>query len=230
MMSARYIFCVMLLWPISGFSQIGTHFKYVIGQSDQMDAYRLSQDGVYLAVEFGFRFKPRRIEFHPALGYRRTFYNDTQDPFATGAKHGYMDALDFDFHTDLDLFDFEGDCDCPTWSKEGEFFKKGFFLEVSPGLSFQGLTRTFYYSDPGSPDVPVTSTNLLWKFSLGAGIDIGISEHITITPILSWTMLSKAEWAGLDENGEAGTLDDQTYLAAGFRTTYIMDPKRRGRY
>lgn len=230
MMSARFILFLILLCPVIGSGQIGMHFKYIIGQSDQLDEYQLSQDGIYFAVEYGFRFKPRRIEFHPALGYRRTFYNDVQDPYASGAKHGYMDALDFDFHTDLYLFDFEGDCDCPTWSKEGEFFKKGFFLEVSPGLSFQGLTRTFYNSDPGPPDVPVTSTNLLWKFSFGAGIDIGISEHLTLTPILSWTMLSKAEWARLDEYGHTGTLDDQTFLAAGLRMTYIMDPKRRGRY
>lgn len=229
-MLTRYIISLVLLWPVTGWCQFGVNLKYFSGQSDLLDAYQLSQDGVHLAVEYGFRYKPKRIEFHPSIGYRRTFDHEDENPYAASAKHGYIDALDLDFHTDFYPFDFAGDCDCPTWAKEGQFIKKGLFLEVSPGLSIQGLTRTFYVSDPGPPDVPITSTNLLWKLSFGAGIDIGVSEQVTITPIFSWTTVSKAEWEGLDASGTAGTLDDQTYLALGLRMIYKPDSRHRRRY
>lgn len=228
-MLARRILLLMLTWPALGWSQFGLNLKYINGQSRQLDDYRLSQDGVHLALEYGFRLKQKRVEFHPAIGYRRTFYNENQDPFADGAEHGYMDALDVDFNTDIYPFDFGGDCDCPTWSKEGELLKKGLFLEVSPGASVQGLTRTFYYSDPGPATVPVTSTHLIWKLSLGIGLDIGISETFTLTPIFSWTMLSDAEWEALDEYGVDGTLEDQSYLAGGLRMIYKPDPRRHRR-
>ena len=226
-MLARYTFILLILCPLVGYSQFGVNLKYITGQSDLLDEYQISQNGVHLAVEYGFRLKEKRLEFHPAIGYRRTFSADEENPGAPDAKHGFIDALDVDFHTSIYPFDFGGDCDCPTWSKEGNLMKKGFFLEASPGLSYQNITRTYYESGFDPPQVPFSTSNVLWKFSLGAGLDIGLSETMTLTPIFSWTMFSDAEWEGLSNEGLAATLDDQAHLGYGLRMSYKPDPKRR---
>jgi len=224
-MLKKYIHLLLILCPIVSYGQFGINVKYLFGQSDLLEEYNLSQDGIHASLEYGFRLKEKRLEFHPGLGYRFTFFKEG-DYLSDDAKHGYFNSIDLDFNTSIYPFDFGGDCNCPTFSKDGNVIKKGFFFEVSPGLAYQTLHREFwYYSDPGPP-YPISSSNLCWKLSLGAGIDIGLSEEFTLTPMFSWTKISNEEWEGLTDDPQTGVLDDQTYLAAGLRMIYKPDPKR----
>lgn len=219
----RHLFFLpFLLVAGTHYGQIGLNVKYLIGQSESLDIMQLSQNGMQVSMEYAFRLKEKRLEFHPGLGYRFTFNSDTYD--------GYFNAIDLDLNTAIYPFDFAGDCDCPTFSKEGNLIKKGFFLEISPGVSYQTLHRLrLQESNPDGMDVPITDHNILWKIGGGAGIDIGITESFTITPMVTYTALGKADWNGLNENGTAGTLDDQAYLGAGLRMVYQPDDKRRRR-
>jgi hypothetical protein len=230
-MLKRFIHLLLILCPIVSYGQLGVNVKYLFGQSDLLEQNHLSQDGVQASLEYSFRLKEKRLEFHPGLGYRFTFFNEIDnDTNLDEENHGYFNSLDLDFNTSIYPFDFGGDCDCPTFSKEGNLIKKGFFLEVSPGLGYQTLHRDYYESDPGPADVPISSTNLAWKLSFGGGMDIGLTEEFTLTPLFSWTKISNEEWDGLTDYGETGVLDDQTYLGAGLRFTYKPDPKRRRRF
>ena len=220
---------LLILCPLAGYGQFGVNVKYLFGQSETLDLAHISQDGIQASLEYGFRLKQKRVEFHPGLGYRFTFFKEG-NYFREDALHGYFNSIDLDLNTSVYPFDYAGDCHCPTFSKDGNLIKKGFFFEISPGLAYQTLHREFYFSDPQAAEVPIVSSNLVWKLSIGGGLDIGITETFTLTPIFSWTKVANKEWEGLNYDGSDGTLEDQSYLSAGLRFTYKPDPKRRRRF
>ncbi len=216
----KWMICLVLgCAPLIGYGQFGLNIKYLFGQSVLLEDVNLSQDGLQASIEYGFRLKKKRLEFHPGIGYRYTF---------DGAQYdGNMTAFDLDLNTAIYPFDFGGDCDCPTFSKEGNLIKKGLFIEGSPGLSFQTLNRNHIIPvDPDNPQESYSNNNTLLKLGIGIGIDIGFSDAITLTPMLTYTRLSSEEWIGLNRDGSTGTLDDQAYMGAGLRIVYKPDPKR----
>jgi hypothetical protein len=196
--------------------------KSIFGQSEILDQSHLSQNGFKASVVYGFRLKKKRLEFHPGIGYRSTWNSESYD--------GYLNAIDLDLNTAIYPFDFGGDCDCPTFSKEGDLFKKGFFLEINPGVAYQTLHRVRGNTDPTNP-LPFSDNNMVFKIGVGGGLDIGLSDQFTLTPLFALTWQSSNTWDGLNPDGSAGMLDDDAYLSAGLRVTYKPDPKgRRRRY
>ena len=228
-MIQKATYLILFLFPIACFGQFGGNVRYIFGQSETLELAHISQDGIQASVEYGFRLKQKRVEFHPGLGYRFTL----DKPNFEGTMHSF----DLDFNTAIYPFDFAGDCDCPTWSKDGTLIKKGFFIEVSPGIAYQTLQRNFIVSDVAGGELEPTdigSSNLLLKLGASVGLDIGISEQFTITPMLTISMLSDAEWEGLNRQAYSQPtdleLEDFSYLGAGIRVAYKPDPKRRRRF
>ena len=213
-------FLLLTSLPCLCFSQIGVNVRYLFGKSDILELENISQDGVHASAEYHLRLKEKRLEFRPGLGYRFTFNSSSYD--------GHIRSFDFDIGTAIYPFDFGGDCDCPTFSKQGNLVKKGFFLELTPGVGYQILSRL--RSEPDDPDkLPIRSKNFIWKMGGAAGLDIGLSDHYTLTPMLSATMLSTSDWDGLRQDGSTGTLNDFVYFGAGLRFTYSSDDGRRRR-
>lgn len=221
-MIRRFSLLSFVCIPFLCSGQVSLNVKALFGQSETLDTAVISQDGLQASVEYLFRpIKEKRIEIRPGLGYRFTWNNQNYD--------GYFNSIDLDLNTSVYPFDFGGDCDCPTFSKDGNVMKKGFFLEVSPGVSYQILTRL--RSDPDNPSkLPIRSKNFVWKIGGAAGIDIGITEQFTLTPMFSATWLSSSEWEGLRQDTSTGSLKDYVYLGAGIRIGYHSDPKRRKRF
>ncbi|MBK8563799.1 MAG: hypothetical protein IPN76_10775 [Saprospiraceae bacterium] len=93
-------------------------------------------------------------------------------------KHSFSEGemnlkqLGLHFNTAIYIFDLASDCNCPTFSKDGNTFGKGFFLEVSPGVSF--LSNRFAGEAGLLPYYPKNSVAL--GGSLGAGLDIGLTD------------------------------------------------------
>lgn len=228
-MIQKATYLILFLFPLACFGQFGGNVRYIFGTSETLELAHISQDGIQASLEYGFRLKQNRVEFRPGLGYRFTLPKPNFE--------GTMYSFDLDFNTAIYPFDFAGDCDCPTWSKEGTLIKKGFFIEVSPGIAYQTLQRNYILSDYIPIELEptdISSSNLLWKLGAGVGLDIGISEQITITPMLTVTMLSDAEWEGMSRYAYSGPYkletDDFSYLGAGIRVAYKPDPKRRRRF
>ena len=217
---------LLIICPLVSYGQFGANIKYQIGQSKTLDEVHFSQDGMQASLEYGFRLKQKRLEFHPGIGYRFTWNKD--------ALEGYFNSIDLDLNTSIYPFDFAGDCHCPTFSKDGELFKKGFFLEISPGIAYQTLHRTKFMSDVypfPTERVNITSNEVIFKIGAAAGLDIGLSEQLTLTPMVSMTWLSSKEWEGLNRTySDLITLDDYSYIGAGLRLAYKPDPKRRRRF
>lgn len=168
--------------------------------------------GMHFGVDYWFRLPQKRVEFFPEFSYEKynQDFGDFKDEIST---------LNFYFNTNFYLFDFEGDCDCPTFSKGGDFFEKGFFIQVSPGISY--FTSTFGPESEGIED-----KNFHFGVGLGAGIDIGISDFLTITPLVKFTWLPSAsreelELATESQPGDLDTSISQIYggIRLGFRWT-----------
>lgn len=217
----RWFYLPLLsLIPCICFGQVSANLRYLFGKSETLTLKEFDQNGIHASLEYHLRLKEKRIEFRPGLGYRFTY--------GPSSSLGDISSIDFDLGTAVYPFDFGGDCDCPTFSKDGNLVKKGFFLEVIPGVAYQMIKRIEYQSgDPGN--LPVKSKNFVWKIGGAAGIDIGISEHFTLTPMLSFTWLSNEEWTSLEEDGISGDLPDYAYLGTGVRITYDSGDKKRRR-
>jgi hypothetical protein len=199
--------CIML--PCVAFGQFGINARYQSAESVR----QVSMQGIHAGVEYHFRLKTNRIEFRPMLGYRRSF-GQGNDIFE-------YSSIDFDFNTSIYPFDFEGDCNCPTFSKQGTLIKKGFFFEVQPGIGYQTLSHQVL----GNAE----SSNMVFKLGGAAGLDIGLSEHITITPFVSGTQIFSGNWEVLQTDEMDGQLDEGLQFGGGLRLSYSADEKKRRR-
>lgn len=132
-----------------------------------------------LNLGFWFRLKSYRWEFLPELQYESML--KTSKP-----EYSYeVSTYSFRLHNRIYLFDFFNDCNCPTFSKQNTFFKRGFFLEFSPGLSLPKLQYTDETGNIKRKMLPVL------QLSIGTGLDIGLSDSFTLTPLLRYRYLHR---------------------------------------
>ncbi len=131
--------------------------------------------GWQAGIDYWFRLKKRRIEFAPEITYSQ-FNQSSQDGNISLRQFGLH------FNTDVYIFDLASDCNCPTFSKDGNLFSKGFFLEVSPGVVLMNNKM-----EKESTLVPFNAfyNKNSWAAggSVGAGLDLGFSDLFTITPL-----------------------------------------------
>lgn len=166
-----------------------TDWEGLIQQSSLEGAVPI-ESGFAIGIDRWFRLKNARVEFFPELNYAR--YSVDWSDNTTKMSHQQISLF---ANTHFYLLDLEGDCDCPTFSKDGGFFKKGFYVELSPGLSYATSKIKGIAGDP-------SNSSLIPSIGLGLGVDIGITDLITITPMLRFRRHFGAEWEGLIENLE----------------------------
>ncbi len=128
----------------------------------------------------------------------------------------------FLLNTNIYLFNLEGDCDCPTFGKEGGFFKKGFHIQAGPGVVYSSKKIDETAADSGMQTVSTTD-NFNFAFVVGAGLDIGLTDKFTITPFARFKYLASQEWIKLNDslNGAEEPVDNNsssiTNLEAGLK-------------
>ena len=130
--------------------------------------------GWQLGVDYWFRLKKRRIEFAPELSYSR--FQRNFDLYKL--EHSEVSVH---FNTDIYVFDLASDCNCPTFSKDGNFFSKGFFIELAPGAIM--ASNKLSKDDPLFDSGLVDGNEFAFGGYLGAGLDLGFSDLFTITPL-----------------------------------------------
>jgi len=224
-----------LLFMSSSFSQIGfsvgykhldaTNWENLIANYNVSVEDGLSplKEGTDFAFDYWFRLKKRRVEFHPELSYSRFIRNSKDIDLKTG-------MINFSFHTNIYPFDFGEDCNCPTFSKDGSFMEKGLFLQISPVVSYMSNSFT---DEAGTEK----NNDIAYGLGLGVGIDFGLSDFITITPILRYSYLLDAEWKDLDkhlnrdfEGAADKNVSDITTLYIGFRLGFRFDERNKYGY
>ena len=132
----------------------------------------------------------------PELNYAtyEAEWNDTNNTSSTPINLE-LSVFTFLINSNIYLFNLEGDCDCPTWGKDGNFFEKGFHLEVGPGLSYFK-----HVGERGNPDSgdELSNTNVRLVVNVGLGLDIGLTKKITVTPFARMRWNSPSEWENLE--------------------------------
>ena len=105
-------------------------------QLNAADAEALG-NGIQFGIDYWARLKNYRVEFLPELNFSRfTRFWANEDGVITEEKIN-SNFLGLHLNTNFYVFDFKGDCDCPTFSKQGNDLQKGFF-------SFKICLKTIY--------------------------------------------------------------------------------------
>lgn len=208
------MFCSTVVWGQIG---IGAGYRSfhadewltVINQYGTGNNYS-NPSGFSFSIDYRVRIKKVRIELFPELAFS-SLKNDTGG--------GALENNIFGVHLNANiyLFDLEGDCDCPTWSKSGNVFQKGFFLQAAPGVNnmeiqFNSITEVDSKRD------------FFWDIGVGAGVDIGIAEFLTITPIVKYYFAPNAKWEYLEDltANEVSTKSNVGQFYAGVRMGFHL--------
>ena len=204
---------VLMFFQFSIFGQIGVGVGYKNFNAEEWEKeinqsynYGFSNPtGYSFSVDYRLRIKNIRIEFFPELSYSY-LKNDYENSTLEYTLYG------FHLNTNVYLFDLEGDCDCPTWSKSGNIFQKGFFLQAAPGINnlnilFDHVTQIDKQND------------YFWDIGIGAGLDIGISKFLTVTPNIKYFFAPNAKWVHLEplDGSELTTKSNAGQFYAGIR-------------
>ncbi len=141
---------------------------------------------LYLGVDYWFRLKNRRVEFLPEVSYAQSSIKNNYDFEGNNwDETNTFRSYSFFFNTNLYLLDFAQDCNCPTFSKDGDIIKKGFFVRLAPGVQWIDHSTSFVNTNSNTINEAVLQNGQA-VFSLrgGIGLDIGLSDFLTITPLV----------------------------------------------
>lgn len=210
---------IMAWGGVNGHTQIGIRGGYLAHASGGWEntngdgsQRQLPGNGFSAGLDYALRMQKVRLELIPELNF--SWLTTSAAKGLETRNHWYSLFV----HLQAYPFDLKGDCDCPTFSKQGNIFKKGFFLAVAPGLSYQ---RNTLYIQPGSPTPALIDRYLAVSTGIGAGLDIGISEQLTISPLAMWRYFPRLKWANLPLQGaeqeEVSLAQWQAGLRMGWR-------------
>lgn len=205
--------------PVLLSAQFGVTGAYSINQLTESGGGELPADfgfsvdnGYEAQLHYWFRLPKRRIEFQPTLY------------FSSADANGFVPVnrfreIGFQFETNVYIFDLAEDCDCPTFGKQGPQIQKGFFLQLSPGIASRGLT----YPD-GETDQSIT-----FVYGAGLGLDIGITNLLTVTPIATFRTGQGPFGDRVITTEDGSTFETDTGLTAfqlGVQVAFRLDYKR----
>ncbi len=164
-----------------------------------------TMNGYAVGIDYWFRLPKKRIEFLPQLSYEK--YSKS---IAGTGDYGH-EVLGFYFNTNIYPFDFGSDCDCPTWSKEGNLLAKGFFFQLSPGA--------WYLKNSLTPaQQAVKEGNYTWTLGAGIGLDLGLAEFLSLTPMVKFYYSPGNTWSIPDVKGEPVVVESAVQqIFAGLR-------------
>ncbi len=165
----------------------------------------LLPNGYRLGADFWVKpLKNFRLELYPELSIAYSKDNFNRD---VRMEEFHLASAGINLNMNLYLLNFYSDCDCPTFSKQESFFEKGFFIQISPGYHY---FRGVYEVSDGRELRKNIMNELVPKLGLGAGIDIGLSDLITITPIVQYSRFFNAHWDQLSNTITGDPLLDTT--------------------
>ena len=183
-------------------AQFGVTGSYLTGRADnwEYDGPLASQQRVELlgsgwqvGVDYWFRLKNTRIEFLPTLAYSLQEQTIGSEPaeLTTQVQGGH-----FFFNTNIYFLDLAGDCDCPTFSKQGPTLQKGLFLQISPGYSLFN-----FEIDEGIGGLTFESNTGAFSIGGGLGFDLGLSDFVTLSPLATLRYYPSVTWEELTDTG-----------------------------
>lgn len=218
-------------------AQFGVRIKYnnhsfsewetAINNFQGSENKKLFNPGLEAGLDYWFRLKKRRVEFMPEISYSIASSNFSQN---LGIEKTNLSVFSFNFNTQIYALDMEGDCDCPTFSKQGASINKGLFFHFTPGIGYYSTATTLTENITRTFD---DAQGLVFRAGLGVGLDLGVSDLITITPIISYYFHSNMQWDNMPApsdlilNSKDSPKLLQFTLRFGFRPDYGRHGRRR---
>ena len=210
--------------------QYGVRATYNINQvfawSEFFDNLNASNNNILnqslsFELDYWLRLPNHRIEFYPYLSYHQanTVVLSGEGAGATEQSIG-LRQFGLGLISHIYLLDLVGDCDCPTFSKQGGFVKKGFFLLGGIGVVRSDKTTGQTYND----------ANLDFSARLGAGLDIGLTDFVTLSPFVQYQYFPSVSWHDLGTDFQTTPQHVESALGQlqfGLRIGFRPDYKRR---
>lgn len=170
--------CTLLLFFLpDGNAQLGMnlHGSWWSGKNQEQLRWQGNEQAVGLS--WWFRLQKRRLEFHPEM-----FLSQSHAVRATelgGSTPGDKSGIQLGLRIPAQAYfmDWDSDCMCPTFSKQGLWLKKGIFGWAAPGMEFI----------PHLPSLTLEG---------GLGLDIGVGNIFTLVPMIGYRYATRQ--AGLD--------------------------------
>ncbi len=184
---------------LNSFAQIGLNAGFATAHTPEWKEFVNSingtsdvdvlDNGFHVGVDYWFKvLKDYRIEAMPELSYT------TMQNRGDNAEYKFKaDKLSLHFNTNIYLFNMESDCNCPTFSKDGPSLQKGFFIRIGPGVSYINHSIGTF---TGNEEI-AANNEVVFDLRLGVGIDFGLSDFLTITPIIQADRVFKSNWERL---------------------------------
>jgi hypothetical protein len=212
--------------PLHG--QFGMSFRYNMNDASEWNDFLAQQYSIQttkvhnpsfeVSFDYWMRLKNYRIEFFPEI-----YYNTSSSELILSLDgHNFTsNNIGFNANVSFYLFDLEGDCDCPTFSKQGTFFSKGFYLQFSPGITYSSFSQ--------EQSIKQSASTISYKIGFGAGIDIGLTNLFTITPHIRYNIFPSVTWDEFQEfhiepspdiDNSSGLSQIQFGIRLGFRPDY----------
>jgi hypothetical protein len=184
---------------------------------DQVELFR---HGYGIGLDFGFGLPQYRVEFYPGVAYKRSV--------TEYADFGFENAVDYRFDLKqfgiqvrtqvypLDLLSKKG-MQCPSFHRGEDVLTKGWFVLFQPGVlySIRELDGYRYLNLSEPLEVVSREGKLIFDFSIGTGLDIGLSESFSISPSIRYGFILGERW-----NGFTTGFDQPSYLA-GTAVSYL---------
>ncbi|MBC6995065.1 autotransporter domain-containing protein [Neolewinella lacunae] len=169
------------------------------------------QPGYEIAAHYWFRLPEKRVEFQPSLYYAQA------NTVRTGGNYR---EFGLQYKVNIYPFDFGTDCNCPTFGKQGPQLQKGFFVQVAPGYSYHRLNLS----------ESINTTAHGFTLGGGMGMDIGLSNLLTLTPIAGLRYHFSdflGDFVQTDGTGMESTIDARLLtFQLGLQLTFRLDERR----
>jgi hypothetical protein len=187
-MKQIWMLLCMVMIPVLGRAQLGVSMGYSWGNAPdwQMDLSAPPGEGVLLGLEYALPFKQLRMELVPGLALSRLSTPEILGVNTTST--GYSAHLQWRIYP----FDLQGDCNCPTFSRQGNLLQKGIWLAALGGVTAMDNRINF---DLLQGESIRRSLNVMGGVQLG--LDLGLSEILTLSPFLGINYLPAVFWPEL---------------------------------
>lgn len=235
----------VLLFTLSGNSQFSFYTKYQPNNIEWQDEWQsaISPDviygqSLYYGLSYWLRLKEYRVEFHPSLYVTSSKQTITPNGSIAGLpdiSSAAQNGFGFEVPVQFYFLDIVGDCNCPTFSKDGTFIDKGLYAYINPGVRRIGYEFNAVNSDGSIPERISDENQTYFTLAGGFGLDIGLGDLFTITPfgglefapnLTSNTLNEFIETASGNAAADSRNLRSiVTGLRLSFRPDYLRDKK-----
>ncbi len=226
-MNSRHVYSILLLifCLTTSYGQFGFNVRYALNDFNEWSETTTTFSGgpiwennLEYAVDYWFRPGDIRMEYsvEGTFGFANT---------SLGTREYNLNSFGAGIKSNIYIFDFFSDCDCPTFVKDNDLFKKGFFVQWNANAALWSKREDELQAD---------HNNLALDVGAGVGFDIGISELLTVTPYVTYHYYPNVNYDQFNElHGNLDTaIDNQTAvtrLKLGIRIGFRQDYKKEQR-